>query len=275
MSSNVTGWERDRRSHFDEIVSGYDKIRPEYPNELFHDIFEYCKHSNNKKAIEIGAGTGKATNHFLKAEYDVTAVELGDNMSEFLLKRFAEYKNFNVITAAFEEANIKDNNYDLIYAATAFHWVNAEIGLPKALRLLKNGGTIALFRYNMIPSAGEELYEEIQAIYDQYYYSYYKTNDRPVRKSKADFEKSSEIYKSYRFEDLGAYGFNDVEMKFYDDQKAYNADEYIALLDTMSDHRALPEENKLALYESVKRAILRCENSYKVDFIFQLYMGRK
>ena len=71
------------------------------------------------------------------------------------------------------------------------------------------------------------------------------------------------------------YGFRDVMMKFFDFKKIYNADEYIAFIDTMSDHRGLPDENKLALYEEIKQAILKYGNSYKVDYIFQLYMGRK
>ncbi|MCG8483913.1 MAG: class I SAM-dependent methyltransferase [Clostridia bacterium] len=272
---NRTGWERDRRNHFDDIVANYDKIRPEYPNKLFKAVIEYCGHGENKKAVEIGAGTGKATTPFLNAGYDVTAVEISNNMSKFLLEKFAEYKNFVVITSTFEEVLLEENSYDLIYAASAFHWVDAEIGCPKAFHLLKNGGAIALFRYNMISGDGDELYDEIQKVYEKYYYSFYQSNKRPVKKSKEDFKKPSEIYIGYRFEDLKVYGFRDVVMKFFDFKMIYNADEYIAFIDTMSDHRGLPHGNKLALYEEIKQAIMKHGNSYKVDYIFQLYMGRK
>lgn len=272
---NGTGWERNKRYHFNDIVIDYDKIRPEYPKKLFEVVIEYCGHGEKKKAIEIGSGTGKATAPFLNAGYDVTAIEISDNMSSFLLEKFTEYKNFFVITSAFEEVILEENSYDLIYAASAFHWVDAEIGCPKAFHLLKNGGAIALFRYNMISGDGDELYNEIQKAYEKYYYSFYQSNKRPVKKTKEDFEKPSEIYISYRFEDLKIYGFKDVVMKFFDYEKIYNAYEYIALIDTMSDHRGLPDENKFALYEEIKQAILMHGNSYKVDYIFQLYMGRK
>lgn len=276
MPTNKTGWENTRREHFNEIVTEYDKVRPYYPEDLFNDIFLYCQHNNdNKKAIEIGAGTGKATTPFLNANYDVTAVELSKNMSEFLSKKFATYKNFKVITSSFEDAELEGDCYDLIYAASAFHWVNAEIGCPKAFNLLKKDGTIALFRYNLIANDGDELYEEIQSYYEKYYYSYYTSNSKPVKKSKEDFLKPSEIYVGYRFEDLKVYGFGDIEMKFYDVQNEYNSENFIAFLDTLSDHRALPDENRLALYEKVKNAILNHRNSHKLNFIFQLYMGRK
>jgi len=275
MANIETGWERDKRLHFDDIVENYDKIRPEYPLELFDDIFKYSELTTSKSALEIGAGTGKATTPFLSAGYDVTAVEIGSNMANFLLKRFNGHKRFNVVVSSFEDAVLQENSYNLIYAATAFHWVDAEIGCPKALRLLKDGGTIALFRYNAIAANGDKLYDELQAIYEKYYYSYYISNFRPVKKSREDFEKKSEIYISYRFEDLKDYGFKDILMRFYDGAKTYSADEYIVLLDTMSDHKNLPENNRQALYAGIKEAIIKHGGQHTVDYIFQLYMGRK
>jgi ubiquinone/menaquinone biosynthesis C-methylase UbiE len=275
MAIIETGWERNKRTHFNDIVEDYDKIRPEYPREIFEDVMKFSNFLTGKSAIEIGAGTGKATHPFLDAGYDVTAVEIGSNMADFLLKRFNAYKGFNVVVSSFEDAILQESSFDLIYAATAFHWVDAEIGCPKAFRLLKDGGTIALFRYNAIAGDGDELYEEIQAIYEKHYYSYYKSNTRPIKKSKEDFEKPSEIYISYRFEDLKTYGFKDISMKFYDGYKTYNADEYIVLLETMSDHKCLPNSNKMALYTGIKEAIIKHGDHHKVNYIFQLYMGRK
>jgi ubiquinone/menaquinone biosynthesis C-methylase UbiE len=139
-----TGWESHKRTHFDEIVVNYDKARPEYPAPLFADVIKYIASAKGIKALEIGAGTGKSTFPFLDAGYDVTAVEMGANMAEFLTERFKGYDNFNVINATFEDVLLEDNCYDLIYAASAFHWVDKEIGLPKVIRLLKSGGVLAL-----------------------------------------------------------------------------------------------------------------------------------
>ena len=275
MNTIETGWERNRRTHFNDIVENYDKMRPEYPREIFEDVIKYSNSMTGKCAIEIGAGTGKATHPFLDAGYDVTAIEIGPNMADFLLKRFSGYKGFNVIVSSFEDAVLQEGSFDLIYAATAFHWVDAEIGCPKAFRLLKDGGTIALFRYNAIAANGDELYEEIQAIYEKHYYSYYSSDTRPIKKLIEDFKKPSEIYNSFRFEDLGTYGFKELSMKFYDGYQTFNADEYITWLETMSDHRGLPDSNRKALYAGIKEVIIKHDNHHKIDFIFQLYMGRK
>jgi ubiquinone/menaquinone biosynthesis C-methylase UbiE len=271
----ITGWERENRTHFDEIVLNYDKTRPEYPKKLFDDIFDFVGSKKGKKALEIGAGTGKATAPFLDMGYNVTAIEIGANMADFLQNKFKGYKNFCVINAAFEDISLDDDNFDLIYAGSAFHWIDAKIGVPKVMRLLRNNGVFALFRYNLMPAIGEALYEAVQAVYEKYYHSYYKGKNRPTKRTYADFETPSENLNNFGFENLNMYGFRDVSKKFYDAALLFNADEYVSYLNTMSDNRHLPENNRTKLYSGIKEAILLNGGSYREDLIFQLYMGRK
>ncbi len=84
-----TGWERENRTHFDDIVANYDKVRWEYPTELYADIMNYSQ-TESKTAVEIGAGTGKATVPFLDSGYDVTAIEMGANMAAFIKDKFKD-----------------------------------------------------------------------------------------------------------------------------------------------------------------------------------------
>ena len=275
MKAEKTGWERENRTHFDEIVVNYDRVRWDYPHQMYEDIFEYSGQSNSKVAIEIGPGTGKATTPVLDAGYDITAVELGANMADFLLEKYKGYKNFNVVVAPFEEVELTEGIFDLVYAASAFHWVDAEIGCPKVFRLLKPGGTFALLRNNVYTADGDALYEEIQAAYEKHYFSYYTSKKRWSRKSYDDLMEPSGILQGFGFEDLRAYGFSDTSLKFYEKTFTYNADDFIALTDTMSDHRELPEDNKLVLYAEIKEAITKHGGQFSHDTVFTLYMGRK
>ncbi len=270
-----TGWERSKRTHFDEIVVNYDRIRPKYPEELFADIFDYAGAVKGKKALEIGAGTGKATLPVLAAGYSVTAVEIGENMAEFLRKKFAGNNAFNVIVAPFEDAFLEESSYDLIYAASAFHWVDAEVGCPKAFRLLKNGGVVALFRFNWIKADEKKLHDKLEAVYKKHYFNYYISKPLFPKDLREEYSQPTGILRGYGFKDLKEYGFTDVEMKLYDVEIVYSADEYIEMLDTMSDHRNLPDDNRLSLYEGIKNAILTHGGSHKVGYVFQLYMGKK
>ena len=269
-----TGWERDRRTHFDEIVLEYDRVRPGYPAAMFEDVIAYVGPGKGKKAIEIGAGTGKATAPFLKAGFEVTAVEPGANMAAFLLEKFRGYKNFSVITSAFEDAPLDDGSYDLIYVGSAFHWVDAAIGCPKAFRLLKNGGTFALLRYNE-PGSENALNEEIRAVYEKHYFTFYESKKWLPVLSREGYCSPAGIQRGYGFEDMRHYGFSGISMKTYDVPRTFGAEEYIALLATMADLRALPESNRAALFVGIKEAIQRHGGKYRMEYLFQLYMGRK
>ena len=260
------------RNHFDEVVVTYNRIRPDYPVKLFSDILDYAGTVNSKKAIEIGAGTGKATKPFLDAGYDLTAIEIGANMVDFLAKEFSKYNKFEVLNAPFEDAMLNNDKYDLIYAATAFHWVKAEIGCPKVFQLLKGGGVFALFRYNAVPADGGDLNEEIQAVYEKYYHKPYI---RPTRKAKDEYGNQSEITKGFGFDDLKKFGFSDVTIKLYDSVWTFSADDYMSLLDTYPDHKSLKDSDRMSLYSGIKDAILRHGGQIDVNYVFQLYMGRK
>ena len=278
--SGQTGWERERRTHFDEITVEYDKIRWDYPDELFKDALEYCGAGDNagKKAIEIGAGTGKATAPFLDAGYVVTAVEMGENMSAFLLDKYREYSNFNVITSTFEDVELNEDSYDMVYAASAFHWVDAETGCPKVFRLLKSGGAFVLFRSNWSSHDNEALAAELRGVYDKHYYNYYNSDiarEKPVKHTLETMNKPSEIFKSFRFESMEQYGFIDTKMYLYDRMHTYNTEGHIKLLDTFSDHRALPDENREKLYKEVGKAIDKHGGQIQTNNTYQLYMGRK
>lgn len=275
MNKN-TGWEREYRTHFDSIVTEYEFVRPEWLNAIFDDILSYSKSSTGKNAIEVGVGTGKATLPFLNMGYNITAIEINPQMAKYSKNRFDNYSNFDVIVSSFEDVVLTKNSFDLIYAASAFHWVDADIGLPKVLQLLKKDGVIALFRYNEVATVDDMLYKKIRQIHNQYYDKYYGiTYEQPIQKTHNDFYNPDEIYKGFRFESLEKYGFRDVCMKFYDVTLEYNADQYIALLETLSDHRELPENVKNPFYQETRKTIKNSGGNYKVDYVFQLYLGRK
>jgi len=268
----ITGWERENRTHFDDIVLDYDRLRPEYPGALFEDAIAYT--GPGKKALEIGAGTGKATGPFLAAGFAVTAVEPGENMAAFLLEKYRG-ENLSAVTSAFEDAPLDDDSYDLIYAASAFHWVDANLGCPKVFRLLKHGGALALMRYNVNPAGNGALGEEIRALYDRHYFSFYESRKWLREETEFDYWSPAGIKRGYGFEGMGAYGFADITKKQYDTIRSFGAEEYIAWLGTMSDHRSLPEGNRNALFAGIKDAINRHGGQYRMSIMFQLYMGRK
>jgi SAM-dependent methyltransferase len=180
------------------------------------------------------------------------------------------------MVSTFETAALEENAYDLICAGSAFHWVTAEIGCPKVYRLLKDGGTFALFRYNFNnPQDGSPLILAIQSAYDKHYSTYYPAKMRPKTKTLDDFILPDQLKEDFGFADMGEYGFHDITHHFVQTKRAFTADDYILFLETLSDIRGLPDENREALCAEVKTSIQKYGGIYEVDHVFHLYMGRK
>ena len=110
----------DLRKSFDNNVINYDKLRPRYCNELFNDIIEHSKLNPEKECLEIGCGTGQATEPILKTGSSLLALELGENFTEFTRNKFKSYKNFQIENADFEKFNFKKTSSTLCFPVQLF-----------------------------------------------------------------------------------------------------------------------------------------------------------
>lgn len=159
----------DLRLKFNEDETNYDCFRPTYPDELFRDIINYSSINEESNSLEIGIGTGQATKSILQTGCSVTAIELGDKLSNFVKNKFRKHSNFNVINADFMMLQLKSNSYDLVYCATAFHWLPLEEGYRKVNDILKSGSTIALFWNHPFPNRKDDISNKVnRQVYDKY-----------------------------------------------------------------------------------------------------------
>lgn len=113
-------------STFNEDVLNYDRSRPCYPEQVYADIFAYTGIDETSKALEIGIGTGQATPPFLRKGCAVTAIELGSKLAVFSREKFAGCLSLQIIESDFMQCALPESHYDLIYSATAFHWLPQE-----------------------------------------------------------------------------------------------------------------------------------------------------
>ncbi|WP_236048129.1 class I SAM-dependent methyltransferase [Paractinoplanes ovalisporus] len=74
-------------------------------------------------ALEIGAGTGKATRLFAGRGIAVTATEPDEGMLAELRRHVP--KDVRTVRAAFEELPVGET-YGLVYAAASLHWTRPE-----------------------------------------------------------------------------------------------------------------------------------------------------
>ncbi len=262
----------DLRLTFNEDAPNYERFRPTYSDELFDDVIRFSSLGENKRALEIGIGTGQATLPFLKTGCKVTAIEIGDKLTQFSREKFKEFKNFEVINQDFESVQLEENAYDLVYSASAFHWIPQETGLPKVYGLLKSGGVFAWFSIQPFPAKEHmHIHEALQKVYGKYSKFFGEQKPQTDPQMQRQLEKKS----SGRFDALRQYGFADVTEKFYYGTRTFSAKDYITLISTYSDHRAMPEESRMPFLKKIADTIDRCGGKLTLSDTMFLCMGRK
>lgn len=126
---------------FGERAEAYERFRPGYPVELVDLVMTYAGRPV-RTALEIGAGTGKATRLFAQRGITVTAAEPDGAMLAELRKHVPV--NVTTVHAAFEDLR-QGERYGLVYAAAALHWTNPDGRWPRMAALLEPGGVFASF----------------------------------------------------------------------------------------------------------------------------------
>ena len=252
----------DTRTIFDRVPEQFDRWRPRYCDELFQELIEFAALGPGKMALEVGPGTGQATEPVLKSGCDYTAIELSGIFADIMRKKYGSYRNFQIVNADFEAYDFGAKRFDLLYSAAAFQWIPETIGYPKAYQLLKSGGTFAMFmmRPDIQPGGGytdEPLYRKIQEVYSAYF--------RPEAEYKCKLD----------YDARERYGFVDLERREYRKQRSYTAEEYIALIGTHSDHISLVEPNRSKFYHGIREAILDAGGSITLYDKITMYLARK
>src|SRR5262249_22007022 len=124
------------RETFESAADLYDAARPEYPTELFDDLVSLAWLEPGARLLETGCVTGRETVPLLERGFRVVCVELGEQLAERARRNLAGLP-VTIDVAPFEQWDGQDESFDLVFAATAWHWVDPAIRFVKAHRLLR------------------------------------------------------------------------------------------------------------------------------------------
>lgn len=254
---------------FDTVASLYEKLRPGYVEELYRTIFDYIPINENSNVVEVGTGGGQATAPILKTGCKLTAVEYGEQFSSLLKDKFKEYPKFSVITGKFEDAEFEKDSFDLVFSASAFHWVPEELGYEKVFYMLKKGGVFARFANHPYRDKGNPaLSKEIDEIYDKYYYTFYNKKREALLEYTEDQAKDRAMIAS-------KYGFTDIQYELFYRERIFSAKEYIELLGTYSDHIAIEKTIRNKFFSKIEEAINNHGGTITIYDTIDLQLAKK
>ena len=103
---------------------------------------------NQKKALDVGAGTGNLTGKLLRMGYKVAAIDICTEMCEILEKKYKPYleaKKLIVVNSPIEDVSFDRDDFDLITCYSVLHHLPDYVDAIQRLSVfLKKGGVIYL-----------------------------------------------------------------------------------------------------------------------------------
>jgi len=228
------------RKIFDTIPEQFDKYRGRYHEELFKELIEYAGIGPGKTVLELGPGTGQATDPILNTGCDYHAIELGEHLADMMKRKYGSRPNFKITNDDFITHHFGSQKFDMIYSAATIQWIPEEIAFSKTFDLLKPGGTLAMMlTRGDYKTPNEKLYHQIQKVYSEYF------------KPETEY-----IHGSFAYKNATAYGYTDFEERRYYSRHEFTAEEYTAFSGTHCDHIVIPEPYKTQFFDNLKSTIL-------------------
>jgi SAM-dependent methyltransferase len=239
--------DRDRerlRDTFDSAAEHYQRARPDYPHELFDVLVELAELRPGDRLLELGAATGKATLPLARRGFQVTALEPGPHLAAAARRNLAGFDT-ELIEARFEDWTVV-GDFDLVFAATAWHWIDPKTKYKKAWQRLRPRGHLAFWSAtHVFPDHSDPFFREIQTVYDEIGERLPSADALP-RPGELGDERAA----------IAATGlFDPVQVRQFEWEQVYDAEGYIELLDTFSGHIAMQSWQRTRLYGEIRKRV--------------------
>ncbi len=222
------------RARFTEAADLYDRARPGYPDALFDDLVALAGLREGARILEIGPGAGQATLPLARRGFAVTAVELGMEMAAVARAKLAPYPRCTVHVATFEEWPLPAEPFDLVLAATAWHWIDPATGFVRAARALRRGGHLAVIDTRHVEGGTSQFFVDIQ----EGCYARWMGDDATLRLQ----ESAALPAVTAGFAASGLFG--EPTVRLYHQDIPYTTRQYLDVLNTYSGHRDLPANRR-------------------------------
>jgi SAM-dependent methyltransferase len=258
---------------FDEIAVEYDRRRPAYPDELVDQACQVAGIGSGDHVLEVGCGSGQLTRALVARGLHVTALEPGKSLMALARQNLEGAGEVEFVNARFEDALLPRERFRAVFCASAFHWIDPEVGWQKAADVLVPGGTLALVSYFGLEEARSKLDQEaaLAAVRNvapdvAADWPVYRDLDATLAGMEQRRGNVSELWSWLGSYDLGQdYAgllFDEAQVAVMPKLVEHTPDKLIALLRTMSfyarlspgQRQALERENE-AIYERLGRPI--------------------
>ncbi|UVI30426.1 class I SAM-dependent methyltransferase [Paenibacillus spongiae] len=256
-------WKKES-TMFDQTADYYDKYRPSYPQKVMDSLVSAANITDKSAILEIGSGSGKATELLVPYRCHILCVEPGSNLVREGRRKFAKYPFVRFEESRYEEYAAKGTSYDVIFSAQAFHWIPQPIGFEKCAAALMEGGYLALI-WNMYLTYDNELDHELVALSNKY-------------GGFADFLSEDGCEKrissvASQIEHSGLFTKPQIDRHLW--SQAYTADEYFGFMLTGNFFVQKSEEEKEEAYQDILALAGKHNGVIERPYLSVLYLSQK
>ena len=244
----ATHADRDRAESFGAVAELYERARPSYPPALVDALLEGGVHD----VLDVGAGTGIAGELLAARGCAVLGVEVDERMAAR-----ARARGLDVDVAPFERWQPNGRSFDLVIAAQAWHWIEPAAGVRRAAVLLRPRGRLAVFWNLGDPPA--HVRTVLDPIYDRLEPALgHGTQTTGARRQQAADSAVEGI--------AGSGCFEPATIRAFPWSRSYDAESWVELLATHSDHQTLPRARREALLGAIGAALRGIGDSFEMPY---------
>ncbi|MFK0223766.1 class I SAM-dependent methyltransferase [Streptomyces vinaceus] len=272
---------RERGDSFENLSHIYTAGRPSYPREFIESLTSPASGAPGAHVLEVGAGTGQATVQLAQLFDRVTAIDPGRQLCQQTQERMTGQKHVDVYESYFEDW-VGKGPYDCVFSASAFHWTDPSRSYALARQILKPGGKLAFVTYSEL--IGDQLWEgRCQDIRNMF------KREVPHHKGPRFGTRTAEDVSAGLAEHLGSIGqalefvefgkpleaaqvpvsdmFGSVTVKFEVQQRHYDAEGFVAALESYGAFRRMNDSARASLKKAVRTYVVsQCRNSIDRSF---------
>jgi SAM-dependent methyltransferase len=258
---------REQRFIFGEVAELYDRARAGYSATLVDDVLSFVGvDSDRLRALEVGAGTGKATVAFAVRGLEILALEPSLEMATVARRNCREFPRVHIASITFEDWPVEAGGFGLLFAAQSWHWVDPEVRWVRAAQALRPRGSLALMGHQ-VAWQGETLRDDLEEVYRRVAPDLLAYNPGfPGLRPERDDGLSEEIMGTGHFEGLAT--------RTYPWSARLTADGFADVLATQSDHRLLAEQVRAGLLDALRELIAAHGGEVVVPEVMRLTIAR-
>jgi len=237
----------EERAHwYSTTARAYDKARARYPNELISYIAELTRLGPASRLLEIGCGPGVATTSFAQWGCSIICVEPNPEFCELARSNCKPFPKIVINQSSFEQWPVEASAFDAVVSASAFHWIEPEVGHPKVAEALRDKGYFILL-WNKEPQPPEEIWPLFSEIYNQQGLSSLGRFETEAARQRA--------LKTLVQPTIDSGLFKQVASKQVRMEKIYTAEDYLLLLSSFSPYISLEEDRRNSLFAALRKKI--------------------